>query len=871
MKGNRNPPYNPLVSRVRLRRCFQRPQPRPSPSSDRRSHGQGLVELALILPVLLLLLLGIIEFSYVFAAYSGLFNAAREGARYGVVHPTDVSGIVSSTTGKILLGDPAAVDIGVAYDEGPGTAVFTDTGRVQIGDRVLVQLSYDLPTITPVIQPIAPTLPIRTQAARTVVSLGEGAWDPSSSGDGSTDGEDGDGDGEGAAIALSVGADPQTVQSGDAVLFTYTVTNTGDVDLTDVTVVDSFGNVITIGNLAAGATAVRSVSETITTTTTDEVTATGTDPQGGTVSDSDSVTVTVIGPALDLTVVASPRVVYSGEVVRFTYTVQNTGDTDLTNVSVVDGLGTSTAPADVAVGDSVFWQVSYYVYETTVNNVVATGTDPLGHPVSDSDSATVLVVEEMDPIVIHEPLYEGSTVVSGTAQAGRTIHIRDLQSDTFPGSADNSTPVLADGTFAFEGLPPLVAGHVIVVEAYGTWDSAIVLGDLDPIVINEPLCHGSSAIAGTAEPDQTVTLVVADTGYQDSTTIDTDGCFTFTLPDWQPLQAGQAVKVSGYAESASTAVQPCTTDAFIVISPQCGPSGSTIITVRGENWKYQSTNDDITIKWDGRNVDTFEADALPSQWETQITVDVTAGVHAVRAVNMKTPEVAATFLSPCPAPNLVINDLSLLTTEPVSTYQPLDFRATVQNVGDRPVNNLFWVDLYSSQPASQTTGVAWGAVSGLSVGDSTVLTVTLQSGLSTTGTFQIWALVDSWSQVAETDEEDNVGGPIMVTVSTEGTPPPTPPITTTVGSVEGETWVSLTGIPVPHGRANVQAIDTEGNVVASTVSDDEGRYEFSNLPVGNYTVLGETWIDGTRYSGTVADVEVVEDQATLAIVIMYRH
>ncbi|MCK4452155.1 MAG: thrombospondin type 3 repeat-containing protein, partial [Anaerolineae bacterium] len=164
----------------RLGRCFQHLRARRTLSLRRCSRGQGLVEFALILPLLLLLILGIIEFGYVFTVYTGLFNAAREGARYGVVRPSDVSGIESRTRGKIFLVDPNAVDmdITVRYDNGPGTEPFTNTAQVQIGDRVLVHLTYDLPTITPVIQPIASTLHVETEAARTIATLGDAVSPP---------------------------------------------------------------------------------------------------------------------------------------------------------------------------------------------------------------------------------------------------------------------------------------------------------------------------------------------------------------------------------------------------------------------------------------------------------------------------------------------------------------------------------------------------------------------------------------------------------------------------------------------------------------------------------------------------------------------
>lgn len=43
--------------------------------------GQDLVEYALVLPLLLLLIFGIVEFSLVFMDYNTIANAAREGAR----------------------------------------------------------------------------------------------------------------------------------------------------------------------------------------------------------------------------------------------------------------------------------------------------------------------------------------------------------------------------------------------------------------------------------------------------------------------------------------------------------------------------------------------------------------------------------------------------------------------------------------------------------------------------------------------------------------------------------------------------------------------------------------------------------------------
>ncbi|MBN1259754.1 MAG: pilus assembly protein [Anaerolineae bacterium] len=55
--------------------------------------GQELVEFALVAPVLILLIVAIVEFMLVVLSYNTIANAAREGARYGSIHPSDVAGI----------------------------------------------------------------------------------------------------------------------------------------------------------------------------------------------------------------------------------------------------------------------------------------------------------------------------------------------------------------------------------------------------------------------------------------------------------------------------------------------------------------------------------------------------------------------------------------------------------------------------------------------------------------------------------------------------------------------------------------------------------------------------------------------------------
>lgn len=89
----------------------QRRNPESKAGTAGTRSGQGVVELALSLPLLLLLLLGTIDIGRVFFDYVQLRNATREGAGYGARLPTDTAGI---TTRVNRHGIPADTTISIA-------------------------------------------------------------------------------------------------------------------------------------------------------------------------------------------------------------------------------------------------------------------------------------------------------------------------------------------------------------------------------------------------------------------------------------------------------------------------------------------------------------------------------------------------------------------------------------------------------------------------------------------------------------------------------------------------------------------------------------------------------------------------------------
>lgn len=97
-------------------------------------HGQDLIEFALVLPLLLLLLTGIMEFALAVMAYNTVANAAREGARYGIVHVrrdgsdcADQAGAIEEAARRLTVGlDQDRLDFAVSCPRSP------TTGRLQV-------------------------------------------------------------------------------------------------------------------------------------------------------------------------------------------------------------------------------------------------------------------------------------------------------------------------------------------------------------------------------------------------------------------------------------------------------------------------------------------------------------------------------------------------------------------------------------------------------------------------------------------------------------------------------------------------------------------------------------------------------------------
>ncbi len=105
----------------------------------RDARGAELIEFAIVLPIFLLLLAGIFDFGMMFQTFETVTNAAREGARVGVLpgyQPADVEARVDAYMAASGLTDPYTVAVA-------NTPVATPAGTFT-ARQVVVSYPYQL-------------------------------------------------------------------------------------------------------------------------------------------------------------------------------------------------------------------------------------------------------------------------------------------------------------------------------------------------------------------------------------------------------------------------------------------------------------------------------------------------------------------------------------------------------------------------------------------------------------------------------------------------------------------------------------------------------------------------------------------------------
>lgn len=115
----------------------------------RRTHGQALVEFALVFPVFFLILAGLLDFGFMMYSRITLINATREGVRAAVTQVDNAQGIpgivhntIQNNSTGLVLSDLTDTETCVAYQQANCDFVAGNKPDPLPGDVVRVSTTY---------------------------------------------------------------------------------------------------------------------------------------------------------------------------------------------------------------------------------------------------------------------------------------------------------------------------------------------------------------------------------------------------------------------------------------------------------------------------------------------------------------------------------------------------------------------------------------------------------------------------------------------------------------------------------------------------------------------------------------------------------
>ena len=115
-----------------------------------RQRGAALVEFALVAPLLIILVMGIVEFGWLFAQMNEIRHVAQEGARWGAVSRPDIDGVSGMTWSDLHDRACAAANLPsgttVSINGSPGAGTKGETASVTV--QATVESLSGLPLVT---------------------------------------------------------------------------------------------------------------------------------------------------------------------------------------------------------------------------------------------------------------------------------------------------------------------------------------------------------------------------------------------------------------------------------------------------------------------------------------------------------------------------------------------------------------------------------------------------------------------------------------------------------------------------------------------------------------------------------------------------
>lgn len=124
---------------------------------DRAEKGQSLIELAVTLPIILLILLGTIDFGMALFSYSILRDAAQEGALYASFNPSNEAEIENRARNILPRGDEIVFSSPVDLRNTDSVSVLIDAvgndcqGATRgVANTIEVSVVYQYPILMPI-------------------------------------------------------------------------------------------------------------------------------------------------------------------------------------------------------------------------------------------------------------------------------------------------------------------------------------------------------------------------------------------------------------------------------------------------------------------------------------------------------------------------------------------------------------------------------------------------------------------------------------------------------------------------------------------------------------------------------------------------
>lgn len=153
----------------------------------KRKPGQSMVEMALLLPFMLMLIFGIIDMGWYIFGYATVYQAARNGAEKAAEippYPSKISPLdrgdlcVSTILGATLDGTPEVMFTDIASGTNGNTFTITyPSGKRALGEPIQLSLVYNIQPLTPFWRMITfgnqGAMRVQMATRRSIESLGD--------------------------------------------------------------------------------------------------------------------------------------------------------------------------------------------------------------------------------------------------------------------------------------------------------------------------------------------------------------------------------------------------------------------------------------------------------------------------------------------------------------------------------------------------------------------------------------------------------------------------------------------------------------------------------------------------------------------------